>query len=536
MGSDSNQKTRISQFLSGEPPDGLRGIEFLVDDWTIREPDSGVRDSLGEKLLRLSPDSHHLAAGLLYHLFPDPGRLPERYHPDSKDPEEHASDKVLIQKAHPLYLRLVQVSAASTIQQLEKQAQLAVRMILAMLADVQLISVYLVLEVQKLERLQLHFEEEALKAAWIHLNVHAPLAGRLGIFWIKSELEDSAFQILLPGEYDELKSLVASKREQRSKLVETHIQEIDRLLTSAGLVHEVQGRYKSFFSIFGKLKRVGNDFEQIHDLTAFRVLVGRIEHCYAALGYLHDHWNPVESRYKDYISKPKPNGYQSLHTTVLNDISEPLEIQVRTWEMHQVAEYGIAAHWRYKSGLNTVEKPADPSTRKKGKDVLPGWGKTPSIDLLQEKIFVMTPNKDIFEFPQGATPIDFAYAIHSQVGNRTVGAKTNGVITRLEVPLQNGDIVEIMTSPKQLPRKEWLDLVKTRQARNKIKHALHEQNREVCRRRGSEMLEKEFRSQGLNLNRMMREGILEKECRTWKNQNFDHLLKMIKSGSPKFSN
>ena len=324
------------------------------------------------------------------------------------------------------------------------------------------------------------------------------------------------------------------------------------MLQEAGLKHQVQGRYKRFYSIFEKLKRVDDDFEKIHDLTGFRVLVEHVRDCFTALSYIHERWIPLDDRYKDYISQPKPNGYQSLHTTVLNDEGEPLEIQIRTQEMHRVAENGFAAHWLYKS---SSDSPHSPGENNPGKDLShPRKKKNPEMhanesltdsvkkiekksdfqpgfEFYSDKIFVRTPKRDIFELPRGATAIDFAYAIHTGVGNRIVGAKTNGTITKLEIPLENGDTVEIMTSTKQVPRKEWLDLVKTRHARNKIKHALLEQHRETCRKQGTEMLEKEFRGNGLNLSKMIRDGKMDQECRTRKNQSFEHILFCIGDGS-----
>lgn len=527
-------------------------LRKLIADWHRLVPDSRNRESFKDKLARLSPDRPFLVAALLYHLFPEPEKLPSYCIVSSENQGGKNTLDDFFQEALPFYFRLQKVSGALMTPQLEKQAKLAIRMIASLLSDVQLVSVYLALRMQKLEWPEPLSEEGKQQTAWTNLYIDAPLASRVGVFWIKSELEDRAFQILQPEPYAELKRLVARKRDQRMMLVEKNLQEIQKMLHEAGLKHQVQGRYKRFYSIFEKLKRVDDDFEKIHDLTGFRVMVEHVRDCFTALSYIHERWIPLEDRYKDYISQPKPNGYQSLHTTVLNEEEEPLEIQIRTHKMHQIAEYGFAAHWLYKS---TAESPHSPGEINPDKDsshhrkILNSgnrekedlttspeeFGKTPDFqpgfESYADKIFVRTPRKDIFELPCGATAIDFAYAIHTGVGNRIVGAKTNGTIIKLELPLENGDMVEILTSTKQVPHKEWLDIVKTRHARNKIKHALLEQHREICRKRGTEMLEKEFRGSGLNLSKMIRDGRMDQECRSRKNQSYEHILFCVGDGS-----
>ena len=312
------------------------------------------------------------------------------------------------------------------------------------------------------------------------------------------------------------------------------------MLNQAGISHEVQGRYKRFYSIFQKLDRVDNDFERIKDLIAFRVLVKNVDECYAALSFIHENWTPVKNRFKDYISNPKPNGYQSLHTTVMGINDEPsskprpIEIQIRTHEMHHMAEYGVAAHWLYKEKRNKYdEKKADQIKESLLEKInSDGEGKlSPVVNLYSDKIYVITPAREIIELPQSASPLDFAYAIHTEVGNRTIAAKANGIITSLDSSLNSGDEVEILTSSRQEPRKEWLAFVKTRHARNKIKHALHEKNREIRKKEGMEMLEREFRAHSLNLNRLIRDGRMEKESRLKKNQEFEHILFCIGEGS-----
>ena len=541
------EKPQIIQNVLGHPQ-----LRPLIDDWERREPDPRIRSSLNDKLARLSPDRPFWVAALLFDLYQNPETLPTYCKTAAGQRSEEEASNEIFQEALPHYFRLQKVSTVSNTPKVEKQANLAIRMIASLLSDVQLVSVYLALRMQKLEWPEPLDDEEKQQSAWLNLNVDAPLASRIGIFWIKSELEDRAFQILQPEQYADLKRLVARKRDQRRMLVDKTLQEIQKMLQEAGLKHQVQGRYKRFYSIFEKLKRVDDDFEKIHDLTGFRVLVEHVRDCFTALSYIHERWIPIDDRYKDYISQPKPNGYQSLHTTVLNDEGEPLEIQIRTQEMHRVAENGFAAHWLYKSSSDSIHSPGENNPgkdlshprKKKNPEIhanesLPDSVKKikkksdfqPGFEFYSDKIFVRTPKRDIFELPRGATAIDFAYAIHTGVGNRIIGAKTNGTIIKLEIPLENGDMVEIMTSTKQVPRKEWLDLVKTRHARNKIKHALLEQHRETCRKQGTEMLEKEFRGNGLNLSKMIRDGKMDQECRTRKNQSFEHILFCIGDGS-----
>ncbi len=450
------------------------------------------------------------------------------------------SSRKIFNESIQLFQRLLKVNCIPFTPKIELQAELAIRMLLTVLADVQLLTVFLVLQIQKLENMRSLPRDEQEEKAWTALNIYAPLAGRLGIFWIKSELEDHAFRNLEYENYQILKKKIALKRSERSDSVERMSNNIQKILNQAGIPHEVQGRYKRFYSIFQKLDRVENDFERIKDLIAFRVLVKNVDQCYAALSFIHENWKPVKNRFKDYISNPKPNGYQSLHSTVIEVIDEPsteprsIEIQIRTYEMHHIAEYGVAAHWLYKEKRNKydekkVEKFAESFLEKIKSD---GKSKlNPILNLYSDKIYVISPAREIVELPQSASPLDYAYAIHTEVGNRTIAAKANGIITSLNSFLKNGDEVEIITSSRQEPRKEWLEFVKTRHARNKIKHALHEKERELRKKEGMEMLEREFRTHGLNLNRLTKEGRMQRESRLKKNQEFEHILFCIGEGS-----
>jgi len=507
----------------------------LFESWQSQHSNPDAAEGLLRKLKQISLSPPTLQAALLFLQYQKTDDLPKEF--EKKAIVETGGS---FSEAVPLFHRMLKVRQFPVRPKNSEQAELTLRMLLTVLGDVQLLTVFLVLQLHQLEQINSLSTEEADAIAWSSLYVHASLAGRLGIFWIKAELEDRAFRYLEYENYQNLKKKIARKRSDRSESVERISKNIQLILKQAGIHHEIQGRYKRFYSIFQKLEKVNNDFERIQDLIAFRVLVDGIDDCYAALSFIHENWTPVKNRFKDYICNPKPNGYQSLHTTVIDEgdglkkISRPIEIQIRTRKMHQIAEYGVAAHWLYKEKRHqSKDKKAEhieESLLEKSK--ADRYGETiPLIDLFSENIYVMTPAREIRELPKAATPIDFAYAIHTEIGNRTTGAKTNGSITRLDSSLHSGDTVEILTSPRQEPRKEWLDFVKTRHARNKIKHALHERNREFLRKEGLEMLEREFRNYNLNLNRLTREGRMEQESRQHKNQEFEHILFCIGDGS-----
>lgn len=525
-----DKKTPVPEIYLTNPQ-----VNRIFEDWYAQQSDPASADSLLQKLTQLSLNPPSLLAALLFLRYQQAEDLPKEF--EKNIPDDSAK---LFAEAVLLYQRMLKVHQFPERPKNPEQAELTLRMLLTVLADVQLLAVFLVLQLQKLEQLESLPPKKRDATAWTALHVHAALAGRLGIFWIKSELEDNSFRQLEYEKYQLLKKKIARKRSVRSENVERILAKIQLILKQAGISHEVHGRYKRFYSIFQKLEKVDNDFDRIQDLIAFRVVVDDVDDCYAALSFIHENWVPVKDRFKDYIVKPKSNGYQSLHTTVtdLRDddpgYSRPIEIQIRTHKMHRMAEYGVAAHWLYKEKLQAPkEKTAEliEETLLEKTNADSDDETMPLIDLFSDNIYVMTPAREIRELPQTATPVDFAYAIHTEVGNRTTGAKANGSITRLDSILHSGDTVEILTSPRQEPRKEWLEFVKTRHARNKIKHALHERGREGRRKEGLEILEREFRNHGLHLNRLVREGRMEHESRQRKNQEFDHILFCIGDGS-----
>lgn len=516
-------------FLS--TPESVRIFQI----WYSKQNDLDDASAFLNKLKFFSLSTSTIMALFLFMLYQKEEEIPTDIIDMNPD-----SSGVIFSESIQLFQRLLKVHRIPFTPKIELQAELAIRMLLTVLADVQLLTVFLVLQLQKLETMTSLSRDEQETKAWTALNIYAPLAGRLGIFWIKSELEDCSFRNLEYENYQILKKKIARKRSERSDSVERISNNIQIILNKAGISHEVQGRYKRFYSIFQKLDRVDNDFERIKDLIAFRVLVKNVDQCYAALSFIHESWTPVKNRFKDYISNPKPNGYQSLHTTVMevNDgpSSKPrsIEIQIRTHEMHHMAEFGVAAHWLYKEKRNKHDGKKVDQIQESFLEKINSNGKVklnPAVNLYSDKIYVITPAREIIELSQSASPLDYAYAIHTEVGNRTIAAKANGIITSLDSSLNSGDEVEIITSSRQEPRKEWLEFVKTRHARNKIKHALHEKEREISKKEGMEMLEREFRANGLNLNRLIRDGRMERESRLKKNQAFGHILFCIGEGS-----
>lgn len=390
----------------------------------------------------------------------------------------------------------------------EEQAENLRKMFLAMAKDIRVILIKLADRLHNMRTLKHLTADRVQRIAKETMEIYAPLAHRLGIFRIKWELEDLAFQHLQPDAFQEMKELVAKKRREREAAVEGVISELKNRLEIIGTVSEVSGRAKHLYSIYQKMYKHGKDFAEIYDLVAVRVLVESVKDCYAVLGLVHSLWKPVPGRFKDYIAMPKSNLYQSLHTTVIGPHGEPLEVQIRTFEMHHTAEYGIAAHWRYKEGGK-----ADREFEQKLSWLrqLLEWQRdmrdasefmeTLKVDLFSDEVFVFTPKGDVVDLPAGATPIDFAYRIHTDVGNHCVGAKVNGRIVPLASTLESGDIVEVLVNRKSPgPNIDWLSIVHTSQAKTRVRQWLRKERRQEHLARGHEILEKELKRQGLGLS------------------------------------
>ncbi len=387
----------------------------------------------------------------------------------------------------------------------ESQAENYRKMMVAMATDVRVILIKLADRLHNMRTLAALPKHKQLEKARETLEIYAPLAHRLGIHAIKWELEDLAFQRLHPRKYDEIKKLVSQQRAERERYIAEAGAFLEKELAAVGIHAEISGRAKHFYSIYSKMTKKGREFNEIYDLTAMRVIVDSVKDCYGAIGIIHSLWKPLPGRFKDFIATPKMNLYQSLHTTVIGPQGRPLEIQVRTPEMHRIAEYGIAAHFLYKEGsvgrrdsehekmawlrqLLEAESEQDPQE----------FLESLKIDLFEDEVFVFTPKGEVKNLSAGSTPLDFAYAVHTDVGHRCVGAKVNGKIVPLHYQLKSGDIVEILTSKQERgPSRDWLALVRTSRARNKIRAFLKREDRDDAERRGREELQEALRKQGL---------------------------------------
>ena len=360
----------------------------------------------------------------------------------------------------------------------ERQAENFRRMFIAMADDIRIIFLKLADRLHNMRTLNYMAQNKQQKIAQETLDIFAPLANRLGIGKIKAELEDLSLRYLYPEKYFEIAQLVAQKKTERQETVKLLMDKIGVALKANGIAADIQGRFKHYYSIYAKMKRLNIAFHDLYDITAVRVITKDIRECYEVLGIIHSQFKPIPGRFKDYIAMPKGNGYRSLHTSVIGPKAKPLEVQIRTHEMHEVAEYGIAAHWRYKeSGSQKAENPADikfswmRKVAEMGRDVTNAkeFVESVKLDIFSDQVFAFTPMGDVFDLPKNATPVDFAFRIHTDVGFKTVGALINGRIVPLDTRLTNGDIVEIMTSKNGTPRLDWLNFVVTKQAQSKIK-------------------------------------------------------------------
>jgi (p)ppGpp synthetase, RelA/SpoT family len=385
----------------------------------------------------------------------------------------------------------------------EQQARSLRKMFLAMAEDLRVIVIKLADRLHNMRTLRHLSAERQRRIATETLEIYAPLAHRLGMWSIKWEMEDLAFRTLYPDEYAELVRQIAKRREQREKEIQSVIEQLQARLKEVGIQATLQGRPKHLYSIWQKLKRQGTDLSKIYDLMAVRVIVDTVKDCYGVLGLVHTMWKPIPGRFKDYIAMPKSNMYQSLHTTVVGPSGEPLEIQIRTHEMHRVAEMGIAAHWLYKEGRSSSEFEEKVAWLRQVMEWLremkdpQEFMETLKIDLFEDEVFVFTPKGDVKSLPAGSTPIDFAFAVHTDIGMHCVGARVNGKMVPLDYRLQNGEFVEILTSKNARPSQDWLSIVKTSKARSKIRSYFKELHREESKARGKEMLEREAKRLGL---------------------------------------
>ncbi len=400
--------------------------------------------------------------------------------------------------------KISQIEFQSKIQ---KQAENIRKMILAMSKDIRVLLVKLADRLHNMRTLQYQKPHKRVKIARETLDIYAPLASRLGIDWMKRELEDLAFSFLYPEEYHELRQEVETRLGQRKAYVEEVKEIISKKMAEYSLSCRVLGRPKHIYSIYRKMRRQNVTIDEIYDLIAFRIILKSVTECYEALGIVHALWKPVPGRFKDYISLPKANMYQSLHTTVIGPYGERMEIQIRTEEMDKIASEGIAAHWLYKEGKVISKNQARQFDWLKR---LMEWQKeledprefleSVRMDLFPDEVYVLTPNGEIKEFPIGATPIDFAYAIHTEVGHHCAGAKVNGKMVPLKYQLQNGDVVQIITSKHHVPSRDWLKIAKTSKARARIRQWIKTEEREKSLALGKDLCAREFKKNRLDFN------------------------------------
>jgi GTP diphosphokinase / guanosine-3',5'-bis(diphosphate) 3'-diphosphatase len=387
----------------------------------------------------------------------------------------------------------------------ERQAENFRKMLVAMARDLRVLMIKLADRLHNMRTLDYLASDRARKIAQETLDIYAPLAHRLGMAKVKAELEDLALRTLSPDAYVDLQKRVAKRRLERETDINQVIAIIERKLSEVGIESQIRGRPKHFYSIFKKMHDQGREFDEIYDLTAVRVITSSVRDCYGALGVIHSLWKPVPGRFKDFIAMPKVNMYQSLHTTVIGPKGDPVEIQIRTWEMHRIAEEGIAAHWLYKEKKSGKDK-LDESllwlrqlieTQQDTKDPREFLDSV-RVDLFPDEVYVFTPKGDVKALPDGATPIDFAFAVHTKVGEHCVGAKVNGKLVPLRTTLRQGDIVEIVTSPNQHPSRDWLKFVKSTRARTKINQWLKVEERARSIELGRELFEREAKKYRLN--------------------------------------
>jgi len=456
-------------------------------------------------LSEMKLDSESIAAGLLHDVVEDTKATPEEIE-DIFGPE--------IKNIVSGVTKLSKLPFSSSE---DRQAESIRKMLLAMADDIRVILIKLADRLHNMKTLQFHKENKRRAIARETMDIYAPISARLGIYWIKNELEDMSFRYLQPEEYARIDRFINKDIAEREKYIEEVKSYIEKKMDDSGLACEVLGRHKHISSIYQKMVQQNLRFEEVYDIIAFRIILESIPKCYEALGLVHSLWKPIAKKFKDYIGVPKANMYQSLHTTVVGPYGERIEIQIRTREMDQVAKSGIAAHWGYKEGKrvdtqasekfawiqNLVENQAeflDPQE----------FLENVRIDLFPDEVYVFTPQGEIKSLPKGATPIDFAYMIHSEVGNQCTGAKVNGRMVPLKYEMQTGNIVEIITSKGSHPSKDWLNFVKTVKARSRIRQWIKIQEKERSLSLGREMCEKTFRKHKLNFNALVKsEEMLE---------------------------
>ena len=416
----------------------------------------------------------------------------------------------------------------------ERQAENLRKMFLAMSKDIRVLIIKLSDRLHNLRTINYMTHDKIIEKCRETLDIYAPLAARLGIYAMKMELEDIALKFLEPEAYYDLAEQVNERKEEREKSIENVVEEIRKSLDEIGIKYDIYGRSKHFYSIYKKMKYQHKNLDEIFDLMAVRVIVETVRDCYAVLGMVHTMWTPIPGRFKDYIAMPKPNMYQSLHTTVISDGGKPFEIQIRTYEMHRIAEYGIAAHWKYKEGIKSDTEEVKLSWLRQAlewqKDVNDPreFMESLKMDLFSGQVFVFTPQGDVIELPAGSTPLDFAFKIHSDVGAKCVGAKVNGKMVPIDHKLENGNIVEIVTSPNAAgPSIDWLKMAKSSSARNKIRQWLKKENKTDVIDRGKDQIDKYIRKKGHDPRELLKNSFVSRAAKELGYKTSDELYNQL---------
>ena len=492
---------KIYEYYTGDDRDMLlRAYDFAREAHRNQKRASGEPYfihpcAVAEILVDLGLDAETIAAALLHDVIEDTSATEDTV-------RENFGEEVL-----SLVEGVTKLDKIVFKSQEEEEAENFRKIFIAMAKDIRVIIIKLADRLHNMRSLNFLSKERQQKMARETLDIYAPIAGRLGISQIKCELEDLCLKYLAPGAFEYLVENIHQKLEERNRFVDYVVEEINGILKESNIHGEVFGRPKHFYSIYKKMKEKHKSLEQIYDLTAVRVIVGTVDECYEVFGKIHKKWKPVPGRIKDYIATPKPNFYQSLHTTVVTNFGQPFEIQIRTEEMHRTAEYGIAAHWKYKEHRDeetsldariawireVMELQGGLKDSKEFMDTVKG-------ELYSTELLVFTPKSKVVSLPKGATPVDFAYAIHSEVGNRCTGARVNGKIVPLNTELELGDVVEIITSPNSKgPSRDWLKFIKSSSARAKIKSFFKKEMKEENIRLGKSMMEEAAKRKGMTL-------------------------------------
>ncbi len=419
----------------------------------------------------------------------------------------------------------------------EKQAENLRKMFLAMSKDIRVLIIKLADTLHNLRTINYLSDDKVKEKCRDTLDIYAPLASRLGMYALKFELEDIALKNLYPEAHDKLVSNLAAQKEERQHTLDHIVEDIIEALDDLGIRYEISGRTKNLYSIYKKMEYQRKSLDEIFDLMAVRIIVESVKDCYAVLGIVHTLWTPIPGRFKDYIAMPKQNLYQSIHTTVIGDNGKPFEIQIRTYEMHRVAEYGIAAHWKYKEGIASDNEEVKLAWLRqslewqKDMDDPKEFMESLKVDLFENQVFVFTPRGDVLELPAGSTPLDFAFKIHSGIGEKCVGAKVNGKMVPIDHPLENGTIVEIVTSPNSRgPSIDWLKIAKSSTARNKIRQFLRRDNKSGDIEKGKDAIDKYVRKKGYDPRQVLRNMYIIRFVKENKLSGTDELYAQIANG------